>query len=342
MYWEQVRKNYLAFESDMRAGASEVYVHAMPGGQYTNLKEQARSVGLDDSRWPEVAQTYADVNQIFGDIVKVTPSSKVVGDLALLMVSSGITKEQVLDPNVEVAFPESVVQMMRGDLGRPADGWPEGIQKKVLKGAKPLAERPGASMVPLDLAAERKSLSEKLGREATDTQFASYLMYPKVFLDYARDRANFGDCAILPTPVFFYGMEPGEEVSVDIERGKTLIVRFVAVSEVRDDGTRQVFFELNGQPRSIVVTDRSQVAKRPPQRKMEAGNLKHVGAPMPGTIATVKAIVGQKIAKGDLLLTMEAMKMETSVRAESDGTVAEVLAKPGMQVDAKDLLIVLG
>jgi pyruvate carboxylase len=342
MYWEQVRKNYLAFESDMRAGASEVYVHAMPGGQYTNLKEQARSVGLDDSRWPEVAQTYADVNQIFGDIVKVTPSSKVVGDLALLMVSSGITKEQVLDPNTEVAFPESVVQMMHGDLGRPADGWPEGIQKKVLKGAKPLAERPGASMAPLDLAAERKSLSEKLGREATDTQFASYLMYPKVFLDYARDRAAFGDCAILPTPVFFYGMEPGEEVSVDIERGKTLIVRFVAVSEVRDDGTRQVFFELNGQPRSIIVADRSQVAKRPPQRKMEAGNSKHIGAPMPGTIATVKAIVGQKIAKGDLLLTMEAMKMETSVRAENDGTVAEVLAKPGMQVDAKDLLIVFG
>ena len=167
-------------------------------------------------------------------------------------------------------------------------------------------------------------------------------MYPKVFLDYARDRAAFGDCAILPTPVFFYGMEPGDEVSVDIERGKTLIVRFVAVSEVRDDGTRQVFFELNGQPRSIVVTDRSQVAKRPPQRKVEAGNAKHVGAPMPGTIATVKAIVGQKIAKGDLLLTMEAMKMETSVRAEADGTVAEVLAKPGLQVDAKDLLVVLG
>jgi pyruvate carboxylase len=342
MYWEQVRKNYLAFESDMRSGASEVYVHAMPGGQYTNLKEQARSVGLDDSRWPEVSQAYADVNQIFGDIVKVTPSSKVVGDLALLMVSSGLTKEQVLDPNVEVAFPESVVQMMRGDLGRPADGWPEGIQKKVLKGAQPLAERPGASMAPLDLVAERSKLDEKLGRAATDTQFASYLMYPKVFLDYARDREAFGDCAILPTPVFFYGMEPGEEVSVDIERGKTLIVRFVAVSEVRDDGTRQVFFELNGQPRSIVVADRSQVAKRPPQRKMEAGNGKHVGAPMPGTIATVKAIVGQKVARGDLLLTMEAMKMETSVRAESDGTVAEVLARPGMQVDAKDLLVVLG
>jgi pyruvate carboxylase len=341
MYWEQVRKNYLAFESDMRAGASEVYVHEMPGGQYTNLKEQARSVGLDDSRWPEVSQAYADVNDMFGNIVKVTPSSKVVGDLAIMMVSSGLTKEQVLDPGYEVAFPESVVQMMRGDLGRPEGGWPEGIQKKVLKGQKPLAERPGAALKPLDLAAERKKLDEKLGREATDTQFASYLMYPKVFLDYARDRAAYGDCAILPTPVFFYGMEPGEEVSVDIERGKTLIVRFIAVSEVRDDGTRQVFFELNGQPRSIVVTDRSQVAKRPPQRKMEAGNPKHVGAPMPGTIATVKAVVGAKVAKGDLLLTMEAMKMETSVRAELDGTVAEVLAKPGMQVDAKDLLVVL-
>jgi pyruvate carboxylase len=341
MYWEQVRKNYLAFESDMRAGASEVYVHAMPGGQYTNLKEQARSVGLDDSRWPEVAQTYADVNEMFGNIVKVTPSSKVVGDMALLMVSSGITRAQVEDPDFEVAFPESVVQMMHGDLGRPEGGWPEGIQKKVLKGKKPLATRPGANMAPLDLATERKTLDEKLGRPATDTQFASYLMYPKVFLDYARDRAAFGDCAILPTPVFFYGMEPGEEVSVDIERGKTLIVRFIAVSEARDDGTRQVFFELNGQPRSIVVQDRSQVAKRPPQRKMEAGNAKHVGAPMPGTIATVKAMAGKKVAKGDLLLTMEAMKMETSVRAELDGTVAEVLAKPGMQVDAKDLLVVL-
>jgi pyruvate carboxylase len=341
MYWEQVRKNYLAFESDMRSGASEVYVHAMPGGQYTNLKEQARSVGLDDSRWPEVSQTYADVNEMFGNIVKVTPSSKVVGDMALLMVSSGLTRDQVLDPEFAVAFPESVVQMMRGDLGRPEGGWPEGIQKKVLKGKQPLTTRPGANMAPLDLVAERKTLDEKLGRPATDTQFASYLMYPKVFLDYARDRTAFGDCAILPTPVFFYGMDPGDEVSVDIERGKTLIVRFVAVSEVRDDGTRQVFFELNGQPRSIIVTDRSQVAKRPPQRKMEPGNAKHVGAPMPGTIATVKAIVGTKVAKGDLLLTMEAMKMETSVRAESDGTVAEVLAKPGLQVDAKDLLVVL-
>jgi pyruvate carboxylase len=231
--------------------------------------------------------------------------------------------------------------MLHGDLGQPAGGWPEGIRKKVLKGKAPLTTRPGAAMAPLDLAAERRKLDEKLGRAATDTQFASYLMYPKVFLDYARDRAAFGDCAILPTPVFFYGMEPGDEVSVDIERGKTLIVRFVTTSDVHDDGTRQVFFELNGQPRSVIIADRSQVAKRPPQRKVEPGNARHVGAPMPGTVATVKATLGQKIAKGDLLLTMEAMKMETSVRAESDGTIAEVLARPGLQVDAKDLLVVL-
>jgi pyruvate carboxylase len=265
----------------------------------------------------------------------------VVGDMAILMVSSGLTREQVVDPDFEVAFPESVVQMMRGDLGRPDGGWPEAIQKKVLKGRKPLELRPGANMPPLDLAVERGKLGEKLGRAATDTQFASYLMYPKVFLDYARDREAFGDCAILPTPVFFYGMEPGDEVSVDIERGKTLIVRFVTTSDVHDDGTRQVFFELNGQPRSVIIADRSQVAKRPPQRKVEPGNARHVGAPMPGTVATVKATLGQKIAKGDLLLTMEAMKMETSVRAESDGTIAEVLARPGLQVDAKDLLVVL-
>ena len=195
----------------------------------------------------------------------------------------------MLDPNVEVAFPESVVQMLRGDLGQPAGGWPPELQKKVLKGAEATNYPAGcltAAARPRRPSA--RSCREKLGREATDTQFASYLMYPKVFLDYAKDRAAYGDCAILPTPVFFYGMEPGDEVSVDIERGKTLIVRFVALSEVRDDGTRQVFFELNGQPRSIVVTDRSQVAKRPPQRKMEAGNAKHVGAPMPGTIATVE------------------------------------------------------
>jgi len=340
-YWEQTRKLYGAFESDIRSGASEVYVHGMPGGQYTNLREQARSLGIDDARWPEVAQTYADVNQMFGDIIKVTPTSKVVGDMALLMMTSGLTKDQVLDPANDVAFPESVVQLFRGDIGQPYGGFPEALQKKILKGKTPLTERPGAHLPPADLEAERKKIQEKLPRAVTDDDLASYLMYPRVWMDYIDDRLQFGDVSILPTPVFFYGMEAGQEISVDIERGKTLIVRYVATSEVHEDGTRTVFFELNGLPRSVRVQDRSQVAKRAPQRKAEVGNAKQVGAPMPGTIATIAVTVGRKVARGDILATLEAMKMETAVRAETDGEVAEVLARPGQQVDAKDLLVVL-
>jgi pyruvate carboxylase len=340
-YWEQTRKLYGAFESDIRSGASEVYVHGMPGGQYTNLREQARSLGLDDARWPEVAQTYADVNLMFGDVIKVTPTSKVVGDMALLMMTSGLKKEQVLDPATDVAFPESVVQLFRGDLGQPYGGFPEGLQKKILKGKPPLTVRPGSQLPPADLAAERAKIQQKLPRPVTDDDLASYLMYPRVWMDYANDRLQYGDVSILPTPVFFYGMEPGQEISVDIERGKTLIVRYVATSEAHEDGTRTVFFELNGLPRSVRVQDRSQVAKRAPQRKVEVGNSKHVGAPMPGTISTVAAVVGRKVARGDVLMTLEAMKMETAVRAESDGEVAELLVRAGQQVDAKDLLVVL-
>jgi pyruvate carboxylase len=340
-YWEQTRKLYSAFESDIRSGASEVYVHGMPGGQYTNLREQARSLGIDEARWPEVAQTYADVNAMFGDVIKVTPTSKVVGDMALLMLTSGLTKEQVLDPATDVAFPESVVQLFRGDIGQPYGGFPSVLQKKILKGKPPLTGRPGEHLPPADLESERQKIQLKLPRPVTDEDLASYLMYPRVWLDYATDRQEYGDVSILPTPVFFYGMEPGQEISVDIERGKTLIVKYVATSEAHEDGTRTVFFELNGLPRSVRVQDRSQVAKRAPQRKVEPGNIKHVGAPMPGTIATVAAVVGRKASRGDVLATLEAMKMETAVRAEADGEIAEVLARPGQQVDAKDLLVVL-
>jgi len=339
-YWEQVRRGYVAFESDIRAGASEVYLHGMPGGQYTNLREQARSLGVDEHRWPEVARAYAEVNDMLGDIIKVTPTSKVVGDLAIMMVTSGLTKEAVLDPAVDVAFPESLVQLLRGELGQPLGGFPEALQKKVLGGREPLKVRPGELLPPADLAAERAAACAALGRPISEYELASHLMYPKVFADYAADRAAYGDVSILPTAVFFYGMQPGQEINVDLERGKTLIVRYVTSSEVHEDGTRTVFFELNGQPRTLRVADRSQVAKRPPRRKAEAGNPKHVGAPMPGTIGTVPAHPGLKLARGDTLLTLEAMKMETTVRAEQDGVVKEVLAKTGLAVDAKDLLIV--
>jgi pyruvate carboxylase len=340
-YWEQVRHGYAAFESDMRSGASEVYVHGMPGGQYTNLREQARSLGIDDTRWHEVARAYAQVNEMFGDIVKVTPSSKVVGDMAIMMVTSGLTAGDVQDPAIEVAFPESVVSLFRGDIGQPHGGFPPALQKKVLKGAPPMTARPGSVLPPVNLEKARQDLQAKMPRPIADREFASWLMYPKVFTDYMADRLNFGDTSVLPTRAFFYGLEPGEEITLDLERGKHLIVRFVAVSDVHDDGTRTVFFELNGQPRSVKVADRSKVAKRPPRRKAEADHPDQVGAPMPGTIATVHAVVGHKVARGDVLITIEAMKMETSVRADRDGTIVEVVARPGEQVDAKDLLVVL-
>jgi pyruvate carboxylase len=340
-YWEQVRHCYAAFESDLRSGASEVYVHGMPGGQFTNLREQARSLGIDETRWPEVARAYAQVNEMFGDIIKVTPTSKVVGDLALLMVTSGLTPEQVLDPHTQIAFPESVVSLFRGDIGQPYGGFPPALQKKVLKGAQPLKVRPGEVLPPIDLAQARAELHGKTWRETTDEEFASYLMYPKVFLDYMQARQTYGQVTVLPTPMFFYGLEPGDEVSVDIERGKTLIVRFVAVSDGLDDGTRTVFFELNGQPRSVKVPDRSHVAVKPPRRKADLTNPSHVAAPMPGTVATVPVSQGGRVSRGDVLVTIEAMKMETTVRADRDGTVAEVVTHAGEKVDSKDLLVVL-
>jgi pyruvate carboxylase len=340
-YWEQVRRHYAAFESDMRAGDSGVYVHGMPGGQYTNLRGQARALGISDARWPEVARAYAEVNDMFGDIIKVTPTSKVVGDLALLMVTAGLSRQQVEDPDTEVAFPQSVVQLFRGELGQPYGGFPAALQQKVLKGAPPLTVRPGATLPAVDLDAERQRIQQQLPRPVTDEDLASHLMYPRVWQDYARERLQYGDPQILPTAVFFYGMEPGQEISVDLERGKTLIVRYVANSEPHEDGTRTVFFELNGQPRSVRVPDKAQVALRPPARKAEAGNPRHVGAPMPGTVATVSVAPGAKVARGEVLVTLEAMKMQTTVRAETEGFVAEVLAKPGQTVEVKDLLVVL-
>jgi pyruvate carboxylase len=340
-YWEQVRRYYAPFECDNRAGTSEIYVHGMPGGQYTNLREQARSLGITDARWPQLARAYCEVNEMFGDIVKVTPTSKAVGDMALLMVTSALSGAAVQDPSVEIAFPQSVVQFFNGDLGQPAGGFPQALQRKVLKGGTPRSARPGAELEPADLDEVRADASSLVGREITDRQLASYLMYPQLFVEYAADRRRFGDVARVPTPAFFYGMRPEEEISIDLERGKTLIVRYVARSDPHEDGTRTVFFELNGQPRSIRVEDRSRAPKRPPRRKAEAGNPRHLGAPMPGVVTQVKARAGEAVARGDALLTLEAMKMLTSVRAEIDGRIAEVLAEQGAHVEAKDLLVVL-
>jgi pyruvate carboxylase len=338
-YWEQVRLQYAAFESAQQAPSSEVYLHEMPGGQFTNLKAQARSLGLED-RWPEVAQTYADVNKMFGDIVKVTPSSKVVGDMALMMVSQGLTRADVENPAKDVSFPDSVIDMMKGNLGQPPGGWPEALQRKVLKDDQPISDRPGKHLAPVDLEAVRAKLIEDLdGFKVDDEDLNGYLMYPKVFLDYMGRHRIYGPVRTLPTRTFFYGMEPGEEISAEIDPGKTLEVRLITVGETGDDGEVKVFFELNGQPRTVRVANREVKAKTAQRLKADPANIAHVGAPMPGAVASVAASVGAKVKAGDLLLTIEAMKMETGMHAEHDGVIKAVHVQPGAQIEAKDLLI---
>ncbi|ODT82014.1 MAG: pyruvate carboxylase [Pelagibacterium sp. SCN 64-44] len=337
-YWEAVRTQYRAFESDLKGGASEVYLHEMPGGQFTNLKEQARSLGLE-TRWHEVAQTYADVNRMFGDIVKVTPSSKVVGDMALAMVSAGLTRADVEDPSRDIAFPDSVVGFFAGDLGQPPGGFPAALQKKVLKGKTPLTNRPGSYLGAVDLEAERKKVAGEAGREIGDFELASYLMYPKVFSDFEKTQERYGPTEVLPTPVYFYGLEEGDEVLVEIERGKTLVVTYLSRAETNEKGEVRCFFDLNGQPRTIIVPDRLSAGSITVRAKAAPGDAKQVGAPMPGVISTLAVKQGQQVSAGDVLCSIEAMKMETAIHAEIDGVVAELLIKPGDQIDAKDLLV---
>ncbi|HKQ94091.1 MAG TPA: pyruvate carboxylase [Aestuariivirgaceae bacterium] len=339
-YWRRTRSLYEAFESEIRAGTADVYVHEMPGGQYTNLREQARSLGIEE-RWNEVSRAYAEVNRMFGDIIKVTPSSKVVGDMALMMVTSNISVADVVDPDRPIAFPESVVALFRGDIGRPHGGLPEGLAAKVLKGEKPLTVRPGAAMRPADLDALRREAEERTNAPVDDADFASYLMYPQVYVDFARARSDYGDLSILPTPVFFYGMELQEEFGIAIDKGKTLLVSYSAVGEPDEDAMVTVFFELNGQPRPIRVPDRSRKPLKAARPKADPGNAAHLSAPMPGLVVSIAVKPGERVKKGDVILHLEAMKMQTTVAAESAGVVKELTVAPGAQVDAKDLLAVI-
>ncbi len=348
-YWEKVREHYHPFDTAPKTGSAEVYLHEMPGGQYTNLKEQAASMGVSH-RWPEIARIYAEVNQLFGDIVKVTPSSKVVGDMALFLFSRGIKPADVvnLEPGAQ-GFPESVADMMSGGLGWPAGGWPKDVQRVVL-GEKRAAQAqkdfkkgviPGAVATPANLEKIRKELSETLKHEATDDDLYSYLMYPQVFTEFAKNVRDFSDVSVVPTPAFFYGLQLGEEINIAIEEGKSLIVRLVSVSEPDKDARRTVTFELNGRTREAFITDKkiAPVAKSRP--KMDAHDPLQIGAPIPGLIVSIAVSVGQKVAKGDKLLMMEAMKMQTAVFASADGVVDSLHASVGEAVESKDLLVKL-
>ena len=337
-YWEVVRAEYAAFETDMRAPASEVYLHEMPGGQFTNLREQARALGLAE-RWHEVAEAYAEINRMFGDIVKVTPTSKVVGDMALVMVSGGLTRADVEDPDREIAFPDSVVGLFRGELGRMPGGFPEPLASKILKGEKPIEGRPGAILAPVDLEAERVRAEEETGWSLSDEDVYSWLFYPKVFADYAAGHDLYGPVSALPTDVFFYGLAPRRDISVEIERGHTLVIRCLAVGETDEEGAVRVFFELNGQPRTVKVENREASASVVRRPKADPANPCHVSAPMPGVVASLAVASGRSVVAGDLLMTIEAMKMETALHAERDGTVTALHVAAGQSVEAKDLLL---
>ncbi|MBO8165009.1 MAG: pyruvate carboxylase [Brevibacillus sp.] len=339
-YWEDIRPLYQGFESGMKASNAEVYIHEMPGGQYSNLEQQAKAVGLG-GRWEEIKAMYATVNRLFGDIVKVTPSSKVVGDMALFMVQNNLTEENLYEKGERLDFPDSVVQFFQGYLGQPPGGFPKRLQELVLKGRESFTARPGELLAPVDFDQVKQELMEKIGREPSELDVLSYIMYPSVFLQYDQSLKEFGDLSYLDTPTFFYGLRPGEETSVSIERGKTLIIKLVAVGDLQPDGHRIVYFELNGQPREIKVRDHAAQISEQQRVKADAKNPHHVGASMPGKVLKVLVEEGDKVRKGEHLLVSEAMKMETTLQAPADAAVKTIYVKAGDTVEAGDLLIEL-
>ena len=337
-YWEDVRKMYGRFESGMKSPHSEIYVHEMPGGQYSNLQQQAKGVGLGE-RWEEVKEMYGRVNMLFGDVVKVTPSSKVVGDMALFMVQNNLDENSVIERGRSIDFPDSVIEFFRGEIGQPYGGFPEELQKVILKGREPLTVRPGELLEPVDFQATRDQLFEKLNRPVSSHDILAYALYPKVFDDFTAQAEKFGDVSVLDTPTFFYGLKLGEEVEVEIEKGKTLIIKLVSIGEVQPDGTRNLYFELNGQPREVCIDDASAETDHIQRKKAEKGNSKHIGATMPGTVLKVAIDRGSRVKRGEHLLITEAMKMETTVQAPFDGTVKEIHVTAGDSISTGDLLI---
>jgi pyruvate carboxylase len=337
-YWEDIRKYYQDFESGMVAPHSEVYQHEMPGGQYSNLQQQAKAVGLEE-RWDEVKDMYRRVNQMFGNIVKVTPSSKVVGDMALFMVQNNLSEEDVIERGLKIDFPDSVIELFQGYLGQPYGGFPEDLQKVILKDKKPITVRPGELLDEVDFEDLKHTLIKEIGSRATDYDTLAYALYPKVFMDYIKTVDQFGDVSVLDTPTFLYGMRLGEEIEVEIESGKTLIVKLISIGEPQANGTRIIYFELNGQPREVVIRDENIKSEVIAKIKADPKNDGHIGATMPGTV--IKAVVekGEKVKRGDHLLITEAMKMETTVQAPFDGIIKDIFVKSGESIKAGDLLI---
>ena len=339
-YWETVRTYYSGFESDLKTGTAEVYYNEIPGGQYSNFRPQVEGVGLAD-KWEECKKMYHDVNDLFGDVIKVTPSSKIVGDMAMFLVKNNVSAKDVIAKADELTFPQSVVDFMKGMIGQPYQGFPKELQKAILKGEEPIDCRPGELLEPVDFETTKKTVEDAIERHIDDQQLMSYVMYPHVYMDYIKHRKACFDVSLLPTPVFFYGLEPGQEITVCLDEGKTIIIKLISVGSLRSDGTRTVYFELNGLQRTVNVKDNSANVSVKERVKADKFNKHQVGAPMPGKIFKIIAKAGEKVVAGDVILVTEAMKMETNIKAPIDGTVKEILFDVGEAIEKDDLLAVL-
>ncbi|GAB3197143.1 pyruvate carboxylase [Pontibacter aydingkolensis] len=339
-YWETVREYYYPFESGLKAGTAEVYHHEIPGGQYSNLRPQANALGLGD-KWETIKETYAEVNAMFGDIVKVTPSSKVVGDMALYLVSNNLTPVDVLERGDQISFPDSVQSFFKGNLGQPVGGFPKKIQDIVLKDEKPFTDRPNEHLEPIDFDKEFEAFQEKFGKETSFLDFLSYQLYPKVYEDYHKHFELYGEVSKIPTRLFFYGMQPGEEAIIDIARGKSIVIKFQSMGPVNEDGMRTVFFKLNGQTRNIEVRDNSVKVERVQHQKIDKANPKHVGAPLQGMLSKILVEKEQQVKKNTPLFIIEAMKMETTITATEDTQVGAVHLQEGSLVNTDDLVLTL-
>ena len=341
-YWEAVRENYYVFESGLKAGTGEVYEHEIPGGQYSNLKPQAQGLGLAD-RFHEITKMYGEVNELFGDIVKVTPSSKVVGDMAQYLVSNNLTIEDVKERGETISFPQSVISFFKGELGQPVGGFPKALQKSVLKDQKPFKDRPNAHLEPIDFEEEFKDFvkvyKKGMGRELDITDFLSYKLYPKVYTGAYNHHSKYGNVMNIPTKNFFYGMSPGEEIIVELDRGKILLIKLISVGDPNEEGKVTVFFKVNGQTRYVEIQDNSIKVDKIVHAKVDKSDPMQIGAPLQGSLSSVLVKTGQAVKKNDPLFIIEAMKMETTITANEDATIKKIVLKPGTMVEADDLVI---
>ena len=343
-YWETVRNYYYTFESGLKSGTGDVYNHEIPGGQYSNLKGQAIALGLED-KFPEITKMYGEVNQLFGDIIKVTPSSKVVGDMAQFMVSNNLTVKDVQEKGDTISFPQSVLSFFKGDLGQPVGGFNQELQKTILKGQEPYSERPNAHLAPIDFENEFKlfqnQFSAGMGRELKITDFLSYKLYPKVFTDAYQKHLKYGNIMNIPTKNFFYGMDIGEEIMVELDRGKNILVSLMLKGEPDENGNVNIIFKVNGQSRSVLIRDTSITVVKQEKIKADSSNPKHIGSPLQGLLSSVLVNKGQSVKKNQPLFIIEAMKMETTVTATEEGKVDKIQLEGGTLVNSEDLILIL-